>query len=963
MPHGGSRVTRGGRRYILWLAAAASTFTTSLASAYPANWLNAASGNWWQASNWSSYPDWPNNGTDGLTFDVCVVPTGANYTIAMDGNITIDSLKVTSANATLHQGIFDSTLRAINGIDLEAGTYYLSGAIHDTTIRGTNGHLLVNDGILDNVTLNLPLELGIFSVLGPTDTAVIKNRLTLNHAATTTGPDIVIHEGGLNFTDNSTFAGNGEVRFDGPSDTSARVSGIGSMNIGPGITIRSGTSGGFVGGAGVWTNQGTILSETPGHLMTLNGTLFNISGLVEVSNGALLSLNLDQAYPNPGIIRAVDSTIDIGGNFSTGTMGNFFRSGGTLNITGRFINSSNFEELRLNNTTGSWTLKNGTIAGGTVFTSDGARLLLAPNASGTLDGVKLDSSVVIDINNNYSSLYLTGAWHNHGAINLSNGKVYLGGEFTPGDVGTINRSGGGEVWMNGTLHNEGNTLVLDSTTGTWIMDYGTIVSGGHVAINNGGKLRGDHGTLSGVTFDTDFELGYGTSLIVRNGLTLNNANLPVTGITRVDFLGDQTLGGTGEIIFNAFGHIASGGENFGLPGALTIGPNITIRTGSEGGRLGADNAPIATLKNQGAILSQTPGKNIEIWSLAENTGSIVASNGGSISFRLAQGDLGNVSLQGASRITIVDGTYNLTHPLNVGAGATLEVGGTWSNDTSIVVDGGTFNMGGSTAKFGAISLANAQLNVKGNYTTAQIESIVDASTKVDIAANALVDNTGDTIDFDNEIGTWRMAGGRVRGGTVKSGSPLILKGYLDQVALETDLVIPTSTFAGLGNVVAVNPRTISVIGTLGLGGTPEFLGGTVQIVFDGGVFPPPQLWHDSGTLGPGTTVRTGISGGVIGTTSSNTLLNKGLISAQTPGATLTVASTLTNQGTLQAINGGILKIQNLSGNLGAINLADGTLDLAGFYTLNAPITLSAGSTLALRGACLSVWSISPEFTK
>src|SRR5205085_4806341 len=103
--------------------------------------------------------------------------------------------------------------------------------------------------------------------------------------------------------------------------------------------------------------------------------------------------------------------------------------------------------------------------------------------------------------------------------------------------------------------NEGNTLVLDSKTGTWIMDYGSTISGGHVAINSGGKVRGDHGTLDGVTLDTDFELGNGTNLVIRNGLTLNNANLPVTGGARLDFPGEQTLAGTGAVIFNAFGQL------------------------------------------------------------------------------------------------------------------------------------------------------------------------------------------------------------------------------------------------------------------------------------------------------------------------------------------------------------------------------------------------------------------------
>ncbi len=52
----------------------------------------------------------------------------------------------------------------------------------------------------------------------------------------------------------------------------------------------------------------------------------------------------------------------------------------------------------------------------------------------------------------------------------------------------------------------------------------------------------------------------------------------------------------------------------------------------------------------------------------------------------------------------------------------------------------------------------------------------------------------------------------------------------------------------------------------------------------------------------GVTVRTGVAGGNVGT-GSDTLINQGLISAQTPGTTITLFNLLsaTNTGTIQAI--------------------------------------------------------------
>ena len=72
-----------------------------------------------------------------------------------------------------------------------------------------------------------------------------------------------------------------------------------------------------------------------------------------------------------------------------------------------------------------------------------------------------------------------------------------------------------------------------------------------------------------------------TSLTITNGLTLNRTAQLDGSQSRLDFSGTQTLAGTGTVVFgdawrNALRVVTAGDT-------LTIGPNITVRGGSDSG--------------------------------------------------------------------------------------------------------------------------------------------------------------------------------------------------------------------------------------------------------------------------------------------------------------------------------------------------------------------------------------------
>src|SRR4029079_4440154 len=89
--------------------------------------------------------------------------------------------------------------------------------------------------------------------------------------------------------------------------------------------------------------------------------------------------------------------------------------------------------------------------------------------------------------------------------------------------------------------------------------------------------------------------------------------------------------------------------------------------------------------------------------------------------------------------------------------------------------------------------------------------------------------------------------------------------------------------------------------------------------------------------------------------------NQGLISSEVSGKTISVTATsMTSSGTLQAINGGILSVAGLTGNLGTATVTDtgSQLILSGTgYVNNAGLTVPTGTTVTLNGSWSSTSAI------
>jgi len=138
------------------------------------------------------------------------------------------------------------------------------------------------------------------------------------------------------------------------------------------------------------------------------------------------------AWSNTGTISVTDSTVNLGGTFTTAglNLAGFNRNGGTVNLTGTLDNRS--DTLELNATTGSLTLKGGTISGGTLNTADGAELTVTSHDNNLLDGVTVNgdlylstssAQVKIEGGTTFANAHLSG---NYSEIGFAPGQTLTG---------------------------------------------------------------------------------------------------------------------------------------------------------------------------------------------------------------------------------------------------------------------------------------------------------------------------------------------------------------------------------------------------------------------------------------------------------------------------------------------------------------------------------------------------------
>src|ERR1017187_5894757 len=497
-----------------------------------------------------------------------------------------------------------------------------------------------------------------------------------------------------------------------------------------------------------------------------------------------------------------------------------------------------------------------------------------------------------------------------------------------------------EFVLSGGLLAVTTTLVASNT---FTLSGGTLQSA-TVVTADGATLLAIGGTLDGVTLNANAVVQAGNacssvSLTVTNGLTLNGTltlqrtanNSNTDGSVYLSFMGGQTLGGTGQVVFGD-----TGGDPYGCNGALylqstsgtlTIGPGITIH--GQRGYVGNASLPLV---NYGTILS--------------DSGFTITVQGNSVT--------------------------------NFGA-----VAG---------VSNSTVTLSGGLANAGILAVTNATLNLPGSLTTAQLGTVQNSNGVVNLLGT--LDNTGSTLTLTPATGSLQLNGAKIRGGTVNGsgGAGLVVVGNstLDGVTLNANAVVQAGNACSSVTLTVTNGLTLN--GTLTLQRTAnnsntdgsgylsfmggQTLGGTGQVVFGDtggalyGCHGALYLQSTSGTLtiGPGITIHG--QRGYVGN-ASLPLINQGTISADVAGATITInGQPFANQGVLQSA-GGTLNlactmspgtmgtIQNLGGNVffsGVLNNVAQTFTVGGsnaVFTLNGA-TIQGGVINSTNGSALAV---------
>src|SRR5262249_18391438 len=206
-------------------------------------------------------------------------------------------------------------------------------------------------------------------------------------------------------------------------------------------------------GSGSLTNQATIRADAADEIdvTSLSGATFTnaVGGVLAAAGGAAVWLTT--AWSNAGQVGVNDSTVSLGGSFTTAGIGTINRTGGTIYLIGLLDNTGH--TLALDATTGSWNLAiGGTLRGGSLVTSGGAALVGGGSSvGGTLDGVTLGGTVggvptSATVQGNRGGITVTGGltFTNGSLVDLGT-QMVLSGDQTVGGNGEIRFRSGAEI--------------------------------------------------------------------------------------------------------------------------------------------------------------------------------------------------------------------------------------------------------------------------------------------------------------------------------------------------------------------------------------------------------------------------------------------------------------------------------------------------------------------------------------
>ena len=341
------------------------------------NWIGG-SGDWNTAANWLDATTQTNHVP--VAGDDAVINVAPSITVTHStGTHTVQSL-TTSNPFTLSGGTLSigATVQVNNAFTLDGGT--LSGG----TVNFAGGQTLsivsfntINTNRLTGVTVNGDLTLSTNFAR-----VIIEGGTTFANAHLSGDLSILSFAPGQTLTGNILFEGASiEKRFVLMFNNTA-----GTLTIGPTGSIKtvagfrgSGEIGGpgpegLFGGEMTLVNQGLISAEASNTTLSVLAESLANTGTMGVDSGSTLRLLGTASWFNTGTLRVAGGTLNLTGTLTTAALNlpSFVRTGGTVLVQGTLNNAG--DTLTFNNSTGTWTMSDGTISGGTLSFADGQTL-------------------------------------------------------------------------------------------------------------------------------------------------------------------------------------------------------------------------------------------------------------------------------------------------------------------------------------------------------------------------------------------------------------------------------------------------------------------------------------------------------------------------------------------------------------------------------------------------------------
>ena len=808
---------------------------------------------------------------------------------------------------------------------------------------------------------------------------------------------------------NSILTNAGTVTVDGKfellDDATNPVTHVNKSVVTNSGTIKIGQGGDIQGLASV-TNSGTI--ELQGGTLNLDVNVTNSAngsgGSIQVDSGAKLVLGTDSnpnlATPARGGVTGGGVTVNSGGELDL-TGGNTLAAGalvnnGKVSVTGAsntldaetVFNTGNATAIDI---TGALTLKDGstilneTAASGETVES-GASLTL--QGSGIQDGEVTNKGTL----NLGSSGLSNGTLANTGQVNISGPNNGLSGEtvFNTGNGSAIDITGALTLTNATTITNtdgtSGETIESGGNLTLWDTSSifgGTVTNAGTLTFEGGSLTSGTlantgeidvvgKGSLSGetVTANNKMEVFAGNTLTIDQGSFVTN-----TGTIKVDAgaylrVNDTTIDG-GLIAANGLewftGSVVL--QNGTLQGPDSSASDVFIEGAANAFHKETVTDAILDLANgTGAELT------IDLGSVVDNTEIIVSS--GTLT-------LNDVTFQNGSVIAndSAGGTVDLTGQVLLKDGAVrnalnFDVSGTgnvFDNETVENELSGAIDITGAlTVKNGTAftnTMTSSETVESGGTLTLQDTSSITGGKLVNLgtvnieqSTGAALDNVsvtgGGTINVDANAPSTPPAtlilknGTSITDGSIEVGSVGTLEvsgGGASLTGVTVDVTSGGVVRADSGDTLTLNGTTINN-GTVTNAGTINSTGG-VDI-------------KDANIGNTGTIESTAGKLTIDGTTSGSgpsqtfTLTNSNMVKAD-GGQLYIIDEQVANTGTLEAINGGTLKLSSLTvtNTAGTVSDTSGaTIDLASATINGGTVTnggmLNSMATSGIHGATI-----------